>query len=115
MMKTRKFLSAAKILSSMGMAISGCKQDEIYELLQEKNYLWNVKTQSWEQHANKPSVFDDANEGFVRIRIMASPERIDEATKLVTGYCPEVLEVSEPYHNSKNRGVSVYLLVKLGN
>jgi hypothetical protein len=99
----------------LGTSLSGYENDEIYALLQERNYLWNSRTQTWEQKVIKPSVFDNADEGYVRIRIMASPERIDEVMYVVSGYFPEVLEVSGQYPNREDVGVRVYLLVKLGN
>lgn len=62
----------------------------------------------------KSSIFDNAKDGYVRIRVMANADRIDEVVNVVSGYFPEVLEISNYYPNRDDAGVRVYLLVKLG-
>jgi len=110
-----KLGAALAVLEAQQIDISSSDNDEIYELLQEHGYIWHTGKRIWEKHAIKPSVFDDSKAGYVRVRVAASPERIEEAVNVIAGYFPEVLEVSEKYYNSKDIGVRVYLLVKLGS
>lgn len=88
-------------------------QDEIYEFLGKHDYLWNSKTKEWHKKVVKPSIFDNPEDGFARIRIMAHPDNIAQIEQLIDLAFDDCLEVSKQYPNREDVGVRVYLLVKL--
>lgn len=111
---TQKYKTAIKLACSIDPAMdTPHSQDEIYEFLQNHDYLWDSKTKSWSKKVLKPSIFDNPDDGFVRIRIMAHPDNLPKIEGLIDLAFDSVIEVSKPYPNREDVGQRVYLLVKL--
>lgn len=112
MRKTQKYLAGLKTLEKCGLPQTGYTNDELYQTLEDENFYWDGKAKTWVEKKIKPSIFDNPNDGFARIRIMAHPDNLDEIEKKIRSVFG-VIEGSKPYPNREDVGQRVYVLVKI--
>lgn len=86
--------------------------DDLYGFLTDKGHIWNAKAGAWE--IGSTSMFSDSDgdaTGVVRLRVMAHPDDVLKAVKLLKqklGKDAQIVEVSDPYPNRRGTGVRIY-------
>lgn len=112
MRKTAKYTAAQKQARLLKIKATLAHED-LYNALVAAGWFWNSKTGQWEQGKQQTSMFagdDDTPSGVIRLRVMAHPQEITEAVRLVkTAPGMRCIETSGEYPNRRGIGVRVYL------
>lgn len=97
--------------------LENSESETLYETLENGNFIWHEKTQSWEKRKYKPrrdakrSIVKENS--FVLIRIMARKEILDNDRESFAlafeaiGY--EIVAMSEPEENRENGFYRIYI------
>jgi hypothetical protein len=117
MRRTKKYTQAVAAARALGVQrADGLPHEQLYLALAERSYCWDGAT--WAPGTPESSsvfkTYDDQPSGVVKLRVMAHPDEIEEAVRLLRDRLPgAIYEVSDPYPNRKGVGVRVYVSLKL--
>lgn len=118
MRRTKKYTQAVAAACSLGIQrADGIPHEQLYLALAERSYCWDGAT--WSPGTPESSsvfkTYDEQPSGLVKLRLMAHPDEIEEAVRLLRDRMPAgaIYEVSDPYPNRKGVGVRVYVSMRL--